>query len=557
MRPIRVLSVAFGILALVAFPVSGQDVAGVWELAVDLGAGGGGVATFVLEQDGSTITGTYSGAYGSGVEVSGSAENGRIRFAFQTTQMGRIAYDGALEGDVMTGRVTYGTVANGTFSGRMAATTAPLWGDVLASKVDSLAQATLAQGSVAAMSIGVQRGGEPLLMRGYGLADIENDVPATAETVYRIGSITKQFTAASVMQLVEAGEMGLDDLMTEYLPDYPMQGHEVTIRHLLTHTSGIQSYTGMQSWRPQVTLDLTDEELVAIFSAEPFNFAPGERYLYNNSGFYLLGMIVGEASGESYRDYVNGHLFEPLGLTGSSYCDERPIIRGRAEGYEFVGGELLNDEPLSMNQPGAAGALCSTVPDLLSWTVALRSGDVVSEASYERMTAPATLDDGSSTGYGFGLGMGSLVGQPSVSHGGGINGFSTMLAHYPDADLDVVVLSNTPGAHVTRAAETIAKWALGIEVPAVLDEPVSAREITTYEGVYQLAPGFELTVFARDGQLWTQATGQGASRIRSQGDGRFIPTFDDAVWLSFVVEDGRATTLVLFQGARREAPRVR
>ena len=191
------------------------------------------------------------------------------------------------------------------------------------------------------------------------------------------------------MQLVQAGEIGLGDLITDYLPDYPMQGHEVTIRHLLTHTSGIKSYTSMESWRPKMRLDLTDEELVAIFGPEPFDFAPGERYLYNNSGYYLLGVIIGEASGEPYQEYLNAHLFGTLDLVGSSYCDERPIIPGRAEGYELVGGELLNDEPLSMNQPGAAGALCSTVVDLLFWTRALRAGRVVSAASYEQMTTPS------------------------------------------------------------------------------------------------------------------------------------------------------------------------
>lgn len=420
------------------------------------------------------------------------------------------------------------------------------------------AHATLAEGPVAAVSIGVKRGNDLLLAKGYGQADIENGVPATAETVYRIGSITKQFTVAAVMQLVEAGKIGLDVSMTEYLPDYPTQGHEVTIRHLLTHTSGIKSYTGLEAWRPKMTLDLSDDELVALFKDEPFDFAPGERYLYNNSAFYLLGMIIEKASGESYREYLNAHLFGSLHLTGSTYCDERPIIPGRAEGYEAVGGELLNDAYLSMNQPGAAGALCSTVPDLLSWTSALRTGRVVSAASYAQMTTAGTLNDGSSTGYGFGLGVGDMEGHARVSHGGGINGFNTMLAHYPEADLDVVVLSNTEGRHPGRMAELIAKWALGIEIAVVLDEPLSSEELATYEGVYELAPGFELSVIPREGQLFTQATGQGEFRLRAQGNHTFIPTFDDAVRVVFVVESGKATALVLHQGGQaRQAPRVR
>ncbi len=420
----------------------------------------------------------------------------------------------------------------------------PLWGGALVTRIDSLAEATLVQGSAAALSIGVKRGGDLLLVKGYGQADIENDVPAIAETVYRIGSITKQFTAAAVMQLVEAGKIGLDDPITKYLPDYPTQGHEVTIRHLLTHTSGIKSYTGLAAWRPTIKLDLTDEELLALFKDEPFDFTPGERFLYNNSGFYLLGVIIEKAGGETYREYLNAHLFGPLGLRGSTYCDERPIIRGRAEGYALVGGELLNDEYLSMNQPGAAGALCSTVPDLLSWTAALRTERVVSAASYRQMTTSGTLDEGSTTGYGFGLVVGDLEGHPSVSHGGGINGFSTMLAHYPDADLDVVVLSNTTGVHPGRIAELIAKWALGIEVRVIGGTGRALPVWTDRDGSEQLLDPaligfFEAPAFSPDGRrvaLQRQVPGESEDiwiydleqRTFSQltfGDGRNLQPF--------------------------------
>lgn len=432
-----------------------------------------------------------------------------------------------------------------------------LWGDALVARIDSLAEATLADGRVAAVGIGVKRGDDLLLAEGYGSADLENAVPATAETVYRIGSITKQFTAAAVLQLVEEGRIGLDDPMTDHLPDYPTRGHEVTIRHLLTHTSGIKSYTSLEEWRETMRLDLTDEELVAFFRDEPFDFAPGERFQYSNSGYYLLGMIVEAASGESYRDYLDRHLFEPLGLTGSSYCDERPIIPHRAEGYQVEDGELVNDEPLSMNHPGAAGALCSTVPDLLAWSEALREGRVVSAASYERMATPATLHDGSTARYGFGLQLGDLEGHRHVSHGGGINGFNAWLAHFPDADLDVVVLSNTNGAHPVRMGEVIAKWALGVDVPVVLDLPLTADELDRYVGVYELRPGFELTVRRRGSELFARATGQGEFRLRPQGDHVFVPTFDDAARVEFDVSGDRAGSLVLHQGGRStEAERV-
>jgi len=339
-----------------------------------------------------------------------------------------------------------------------------MWGGELVARIDSLAEATLRDGPVAGLTIGVKRGADLLLVKGYGDADIENSVPMTAETVYRIGSLTKQFTAAAVMQLVEAGLIDLDDPLTQYLPNYPTQGHEVSIRHLLTHTSGIKSYTSLGDvfWLKAGLLDLTHTEMLELFQDEPFDFAPGEAYRYNNSGYYLLGMIIEEVSGDTYDDYLDAHLFGPLGLSRSYYCHEAQIIRGRAEGYEQGAGWLLNDGSISMNTPGAAGALCSTVPDLLSWTAALRSGRVVSSASYQAMTTSGLLNDGSATGYGLALGLAPLGEHARVAHTGGINGFSTVMAHYPGSDLDIVVLSNTSSQAPGQVEGHIARWALGL-----------------------------------------------------------------------------------------------
>jgi CubicO group peptidase (beta-lactamase class C family) len=242
---------------------------------------------------------------------------------------------------------------------------------------------------MAGVSAAIARGDEVLVAKGYGLADIENSVPATDETVYRIGSITKQFTAAGIMQLVESGDVSLDDELTRFLPDYPTQGHVVTIEHLLNHTSGIKSYTGLgQRWRRTVPLDLSRDELVEMFKDEPFDFAPGERYRYNNSGYYLLGLIIEKASGQTYTEYLEEHVFPKAGLDATYYCDNRPIIPNRAEGYQIVDGEIVNDDLIGMRQPFAAGSLCSTVTDLVKWTRALSSGAVVSPDSYVQMTTP-------------------------------------------------------------------------------------------------------------------------------------------------------------------------
>ncbi len=332
----------------------------------------------------------------------------------------------------------------------------------LVARIDSMAQAEVDSDTTASVAIGVMRGTDVVLARGYGQADMELDVAATAETVYRIGSITKQFTSTAIMQLVEWGQIGLDDEITKFLPDYPTQGHRVTIHHLLTHTSGIKSYTGISpaNMSRAFRRDLTHDELLDMFKNIPFDFAPGEQYRYNNSGYYLLGVIIEQVTGQSYADYLDEHIFDPLDMHVSYYCDEKTIIPNRAEGYARLDGKLVNDDPISMNIPGAAGALCSTVTDLMKWQRAINERRLVNEASYTRMTTPAVLNNDSAITYGYGLRMGEVDGHRQIAHGGGINGFVTMLSYYPDEDLTVVVLSNTPGRHPSDMAQRIGHWAL-------------------------------------------------------------------------------------------------
>ncbi|HET9512649.1 MAG TPA: serine hydrolase domain-containing protein [Gemmatimonadales bacterium] len=336
----------------------------------------------------------------------------------------------------------------------------------LLARVDSVVQAEMARTRTPGMSVAIQKGNDIILARGYGLANVELSVPASAETVYRIGSITKQFTAAAILQLADAGKLRLDDELTKYLPDYPVQGKKITIHHLLTHTSGIKSYTslGPKFWNEASRLELPDTQLVALFRNEPFDFAPGEKWAYNNSGYYLLGMIIEKASGMPYRQYLKEKLLGPLGLRSTSYCDNRPIMPHRASGYEVRNGVLENDDPIGMNTPGAAGAMCSTVLDLLAWRQALFSHRVVSPASLQRMITPARLNNDSVTSYAYGLGIGKLESHRSISHGGGINGFITHLGYLPDDSLTVVVLGNLGRAPSGRVAEAIGRLLLGLEL---------------------------------------------------------------------------------------------
>jgi CubicO group peptidase (beta-lactamase class C family) len=426
----------------------------------------------------------------------------------------------------------------------------------LVSYVDSVAKAAVAEHRTPGVSIAIMKHGKTVLAKGYGDADLENDVPATASTVYRIGSITKQFTAAAIMRLVEQGKLSLDDTLRKFLPDYPTQGNRVTIRHLLNHTSGIKSYTSLgPKWQRVMRLDLAPDSLVALFANEPFDFKPGERWLYDNSGYFLLGMIIEKVSGKTYAQYVKDELFTPLGLAGTIYCDQAPIIKHRAHGYEpKPNGQFINAAPLSMTQPYAAGSLCSTVTDLVAWTVALSSGKVVSPASYKQMTTPLTLNNGTPLTYGFGLAVGALRGHRQVSHNGGINGFISELHHYVDDSVVTVVLTNVQNATAPQLEKLIAARALGI--PDTAAAPLSAADLARYVGTYQL-PGLKVRMFAENGRLNSQGEGQGVLHLKHLGGGRFVAEEDDDIRLEFPATGTPAPSVIIRQGGRMTtAPRV-
>lgn len=422
--------------------------------------------------------------------------------------------------------------------------------------VDSVATAAVAEHRTAGVSVAVVTNGRTVLAKGYGFADLENDVPATAETVYRIGSITKQFTSAAIMRLMEQGRLSLDDTLQKFLPDFPTQGKRVTVRQLLNHTSGIRSYTSLgPKWQRVMRLDLAPDSMVALFAGEPFDFEPGHAYRYNNSGYFLLGMIIEKLSGKTYAQHLQDEFFGPLGLENTVYCDQAPLIKRRARGYATrPDGRFVNAEPLSMTQPYAAGSLCSTVGDLVAWTRALAGGQVVSPASYRLMTTPDTLHDGKPMTYGFGLGTGTLRGHRQVSHNGGINGFVAELHHYPDDSIITVVLTNTGALTAIQLERLVARRALGIEeLPAV---PIAASALERLAGEYSIGNA-RLRVFVEAGRLRAQPAAGPAFGLRHVGGGRFVQDDNDDVQYEFAAGTP-APSLVRRQGANTTpAPRVR
>jgi len=448
----------------------------------------------------------------------------------------------------------------------IAQSSAPAQGRVprarLVATIDSLATAFVADGPVAGVSVAVVKGRDTILMKGYGYADLENEVRATARTVHRIGSITKQFTAAAVMRLVDEGKLSLDDTVGKLLPGTPQAWRGIALRRLLNHTSGIRSYTSIgPRWQRRWREDMSPDTLVGLVRDDTLDFAPGAQWRYNNTGYVLLGMIVERVSGKPYATYLEEQFYRPLGLTQTYYCSQRPIIRHRAQGYDRTGGQLVNAEYLSMTQPFAAGALCSTVGDLVIWQHALVSGRVVRPASYALMSTPETLTDGKPLTYGYGLGVGRLETHRRVSHGGGINGFITDLSYYPDDTLHVVVLANTAPSNPGRLSEQIARVTLGLPLVAPpRGVSLGAAELARYVGNYTLkTPSGQtvpIRVIDRAGTLMGQIGDDSPARLVAMGNHVFVLQNDPDVRLTFAVAGDRATKLTFAQpGGSFEATR--
>src|SRR5262249_4831944 len=270
------------------------------------------------------------------------------------------------------------------------------------------------------LSVAVIRGRDTLLLAGFGIADRAKGRQATPATIYEIGSITKQFTSASIMRLARPPKLPIDDQMSEYLPQNPMHRNRVTLRHLLTHASGIRSYTEVEAWRPHWAEDLTPDSIMGFVAKDSFDFAPGTRYKYDNSGYVLLGMIVEKVSGQPYAKFLETNFFKPLGLTHTSYCPNHATDPDFASGYSKKDDGVMPHEYLSLTQPYAAGSICSTVGDLVKWQRALAGGNVVSPESFTQMSTAATLNDGRKITYGFGLTPSELLGHKYIGHSGGI-----------------------------------------------------------------------------------------------------------------------------------------
>jgi D-alanyl-D-alanine carboxypeptidase len=361
----------------------------------------------------------------------------------------------------------------------------------LAQHLDAVISANYAPDAPGATVI-VVKDGKTLLRKGYGLADVANKRPLTPETVMRLGSVTKQFTAAAILLLEEKGKLKTGDDIRIYLPDFPDKGKKITIEHLLTHTSGIVNNTNKPAFLTDMAKDFTLAQLIATFKDDPLEFDPGSRFAYSNSGYILLGAIIEKASGQPYDQYLAQHIFTPLGMTHTAYEGHERTSGVKALGYRAEGDTYVPALPISMTQPYAAGALVSNVDDLARWDAAIASGKLLTAATWQKAFTPYTLtagpNAGTQTDYGAGWSINKLYGMPMINHSGGIPGFMTHVLRLPSEHVYVAVLENADSGAVppNEVAGPAALLAMGKPYHEHKEIALPAAQLDPYAGVYNM-----------------------------------------------------------------------
>jgi CubicO group peptidase (beta-lactamase class C family) len=400
----------------------------------------------------------------------------------------------------------------------------------------------------------VMKGGTVFLRKAYGMADLELGVALEPDMVFQIGSMTKQFTAVAILMLIEQGRLSLSDPLTRFLSDYPTRGRTITVEHLLTHTSGIPSYTSLPEWPPLMRTDMTLAELIAVFKDKPLEFEPGEYFKYSNSGYILLGAIIEKASGVTYEAFLQRTMFDPLGLKHTHYGSADRIIPRRVSGYEAgPDGTLLNAGYISMTQTYAAGSLLSSVDDLAAWNEALLAGKLIGRETLDKAWTAHRLKDGTTTGYGFGWSVGVSDGRRIITHDGDINGFSSEGYLIPEEKLFVTLLTNTEfdGREPRPRASRIAALALGKPDAEPKAVSIDAKMFDEqYAGEYELAPGFTVRLFRDGNRFMSQGTGEPAFEIFPESETSFFLKVADGKVGFLKDETGKVTGIVLIQGGR-------
>ncbi|WP_299679411.1 serine hydrolase [uncultured Dokdonia sp.] len=390
----------------------------------------------------------------------------------------------------------------------------------------------------------VTKKGKILYRNAFGNANLENNIVMNPDHVFEIGSITKQFTAVSILMLEEEGKLTIQDKLSKYLPEYP-NGDQITIHQLLNHTSGIKSYTAMEGLNTFGKIDKSPIEIIDYFKNEPVDFQPGEQWEYNNSGYIVLGYIIEEVTGMSYADFIQKRIFDTLGMKNSYYGNKARIIKNRASGYQPTENGFQNAMQISMTIPYAAGSLMSCVDDMFLWHKAIRDNTLISEKSKAKAHTNTVLNNGKPTNYGYGWQINELNRKQSIEHGGGIFGFVTQGVYVPDEDIYAIVLTNANGNSPQDITLKLASM--------VMDDPMftntasislSQKQLQKWTGTYEFENDVLRFITLEGNQLYSQREGSEKIAISPLDDHTFI--FEDS-FTTYIFSDENGKKKAVFK----------
>lgn len=408
-------------------------------------------------------------------------------------------------------------------------------------------------------SVMVAKSDSVIFIKGYGLANREHVVPNCPNTRFRIGSIAKQFTAVCILRLQEQGKLSLDDPVSKFVEKCPVRWNQITIRHLLTHTSGIPNYTEFPHYLQTAKVHWRPQKMIERLHDKPLEFDPGKQCKYSNSGYFLLGYFVERSSGMSYEDYLQETIFKPLGMSNSGYDHFEQILPHRATGYSRAGTEWKNASYIDMSVPYAAGALYSTAEDFFIWYQCWRKRRILTAASWKAMTTPIKIGRVICRAA-FGINVSEQFGHKVFEHGGGLNGFRSFMSWFPDEDLFICAFANTDSARSDMVVKNLA--AIAFDKPITMPGErhvvkLSPKQLDPLVGRYELRPDFILAVTVLSDRLFVQATGQRKVEFLAESETSFFGKVLDAEITFCKDAAGKSTHLVLHQNGDRKAKRLK
>ncbi|WP_350285305.1 serine hydrolase [uncultured Croceitalea sp.] len=380
-------------------------------------------------------------------------------------------------------------------------------------------------------SILIAKDGNVVYHKSFGKANIELGVDMTNKSVYRIASLSKQFTAIAILKLSEENKLSLTDEITKFIPDYPMKGYNITLEHLLSHTSGIKDYLSIESFdKTTQKQDMTPEEIINFFKNEPMDFEPGTRYQYSSSGYIILGHIIEILSGMSYENYMQKFIFNPLGLSNTRYDTTTDTIKNRVSGYKKNNDNYKNANYLSMTLPYAAGSLVSTTEDFLKWNQALATEKIISSTTLESAYRPYVLKSGQKGLHGYGWEIGNVRNVKSVKHSGRINGFSTYALSVPEENVYITILTNSEDVqNIDIITTKLAAVAMG--KPYKLNEVTESKSnLEVVNGIYEDEFGTQKIVRFEDQSLFLFDRGKTKNMLVPFGKGKFFVENSLTTW---------------------------